>query len=245
MSEKKNGGMAWLIILSVFLGVLLSFQMKQNIDDYDLVSLRSIQIMKNDIINIRKEIEDIKESSEKRKKELVKLESVINDDEADISEFLIDEISELKLIAGMEDVQGPGIWVILNDNQDEEIVGFGIDDDVIHDADIQNILNDLRKAGAEAISINGQRVMSRSEIKCGGPTIRVNSRSSAPPFVIKAIGDPKLLYAAINAPNSHGWAMREVYKLRVETVMKDNVKVPKYYWADQEFKYAKPKKEGE
>lgn len=245
MGEKKNVGMMWLIILSVFLGVLLSFQMKQNIDDYDLVSLRTIQTLKNDINNIYLEIDDIEELTEKRKKELAKLESVINDEEADISELLIDEIKELKLIAGMEDVQGPGIRVILADNEDEDIVGEQINDDIVHDATIQILLNDLRKAGAEAISINGQRVMSGSEIKCGGPTIRVNGRSSAPPFVITAIGDPKLLYAAISAPNTYGWILKEVYKLRVEAIMKDNVKVPKYYWANQGFKYAKPKKEGE
>lgn len=245
MSEKKNMGIVWLVISFVFLGILLSFQMKQNIDDYDLVSLKTIQTMKNDINNLYKEIDDIKELTEKRKIVLTELENVISDEDSDISELLLKEINELKLISGLEDVQGPGIWVIIDDNKDEEIVGTHIDDDIVHDADIQIILNDLRKAGAEAISINGQRVMSRSEIKCGGPIVRVNGRSSAPPFVIFAIGDPKLLYAAINAPNSHGWLMREVYKLRVETIMKDNVKVPKYYWVDQEFKYAKPKKEGE
>ncbi len=245
MDEKKNEGMVWLIILSIFLGMLLSFQMKQNIDDYDLVSLRTIQMMKNDINNIHKEINDIKELTEKRKKELAKLNSIINDEESDISELLIDEINEIRLVSGMEDVEGPGIRVIISDNEDEEIVGSQINDDIVHDADIQIILNDLRKAGAEAISINGQRVMSKSEIKCAGPTIRVNGRSSAPPFVITAIGDPKLLYAAINAPNTHGWLLREVYKLRVEAIMKDNVKVPKYNWVDQDFKYAKPRKEGE
>lgn len=245
MGKKINSGKVWLIILSIFLGMLLSFQMKQNIDDYDLVSLRSIQIMKNDINNIHKEIDDIKVLIEKRKKELETIKNIIADDEADISEFLNNEINEIKLISGIEDVQGPGIRVIIADNEDEEIVGAQINDDIIHDADIQMILNDLRKAGAEAISINGQRVMSRSEIKCGGPTVRVNGRSSAPPFVITAIGDPKLLYAAINAPSTYGWQLREVYKLRVEAIMKDNVYVPKYSWVDQEFKYAKPKKEGE
>lgn len=245
MGKKKSNGMVWLIILSILLGVLLSFQMKQNIDDYDLVSLKSIQTMKNDINNIRKEIDDIKYLTENRKKELTKLESVINDEDSNVSELLMDEINQLKLVSGLDDVQGPGIRIILADNEDEEIIGGQINDDIVHDATVQILLNDLRKAGAEAISINGQRVMSRSEIKCAGPTIRVNGRSSANPFVITAIGDPKLLYAAINAPNTYGWILKEVHKLRVETIMKDNVYVPKYYWADQEFKHVKPKKEGE
>lgn len=244
MGEKKSS-IVWLIFFSVLLGVLLSFQMKQNIDDYDLVSLKSIQIMKNDINNMNKEIEDIKELIIKKEKELEELEELINNEETDISEHLLNGIKEIKLIAGLEDVQGPGVRVLIADNEDEDIVGAEINEDIIHDADIQILLNDLRKAGAEAISINGQRVMSRSEIKCAGPTIRVNGRSSANPFIITAIGDPKLLYAAINAPNTYGWQLREIYKLRVEAIIKDNVYVPRYYWTDQEFKYAKPKKEGE
>lgn len=241
----KNDSTIWLIIFSVLLGVLLSFQMKQNIDDYDLVSLKSIQIMKNDINNMGKEIEDIKELIEKRKQELETLENLINDEDTDISEHLLNGIKELRLISGLDDVQGPGIRVVIADNEDEDIVGIDINADIIHDADIQILINDLRKAGAEAISINGQRVMSKSEIKCAGPTIRVNGRSSANPFVITAIGDPKLLYAAINAPNTYGWQLREVHKLRVDAIIKDNVYVPRYYWLDQEFKYAKPRKEGE
>lgn len=244
MSSNKNG-LFWLVIFSILLGVLLSFQMKQNIDDYDLVSLKNLQTMKNEINNIRKEIDDIKGLTENRKKELANLETVINDEEADISIHLIDEINKLKLTSGLDDAQGPGIMLIIDDNQEEEIVGWGINDDIVHDADIQIILNDLRKAGAEAISINGQRVMSRSEIKCGGSIIRVNGRSSAPPYVIKAIGDPKLLYAAISAPNTYGWVLKEVRMLRFEAMAKDNVSVPKYYWADQDFKYAKQKEEGE
>ncbi|SCG83214.1 hypothetical protein DW1_1644 [Proteiniborus sp. DW1] len=245
MGEKKNTGMAWLVILSILLGFLLSFQMNQNIEDYDLVSLKNLQTMKNEISNIRKEIDDIKGLTEERKRELEKLKSVINDEEADISEHLIEEIDKLRLVSGLEDVQGPGIRIIIDDNKDDEIVGGHINDDIVHDSTIQMIINDLKIAGAEAISINGHRVMSRSEIKCGGPTIRFNGRSSAPPFVITAIGDPKLLYASVSAPNTYGWILKEVNKLRVETIMKDNVSIPKYNWVNEEFKYAKQIEEGE
>lgn len=245
MSNKNNKGMIWLVILSILLGTLMSYQIKQDVDLYDIVSLKSLQNMKNDINNLYKEIEEIKELIETRKAELETLQNVLNDDDADVSELLINEINEMKLIAGLEDVQGPGIRIVISDNDDEEIIGAGIDDDIIHDGDIQILLNDLRRAGAEAISINGQRVLSRSEIKCAGPTIRVNGRSSANPFVITAIGDPKLLSAAINAPGTYGWQLREIYKLGVETVVSDNVYVPRYYWKDADFQFIKPIEEGE
>ena len=53
------------------------------------------------------------------------------------------------------------------------------------------IVNELRAAGAEAISINDQRLIGTSEIRCSGPTITVNGKIFAPPFIIKAIGDTK------------------------------------------------------
>ena len=242
--KRKFDGKISLFILSIVLGTLLSIQMKRDIDDYNLVSLNSIQMMKNEIDNVHKEIDDLNKLIDKKKKELKEFEDAI-DDTGDAVDVLQKEIDEAKLLAGLEDVQGPGIRVIVADNDDREIIGSNINEDIIHDSDIQILLNDLRRAGAEAISINGQRVLSRSEVKCGGPIIRINNRSSANPFVITAIGDPKVLYAAINAPNSHGWILREVFKIKVETVIKDNVYVPKYYWNDPSFKYAKPIKEGE
>lgn len=233
-----------LIVLSILLGVLLSMQMKRNITDYDLVSIDSIEIMKNEINNASKEIENLKHLIREKENELREFEEVI-DDNGSAADVLLKEINNVRMLAGLEDVEGPGIRIILADNEDEELVGSDFNDDIIHDLDVLTILNDLRKAGAEAISINGQRVVSSSEIKCGGPIIRINGRSSANPFVITAIGDPKLLSAAINAPHSHGWILREVYKIRVETIAKDNVYVPRYYWTESNFKYAKPIKEGE
>ncbi len=65
----------------------------------------------------------------------------------------------------------------MEDNLSESAFGQEYDLDLIHDIDVLRIINDLRGAGAEAIDINGQRVLAISEIKCGGPIIRVNGRS--------------------------------------------------------------------
>jgi len=241
--NKINYGKITLLLASAILGFLLVFQMKQNIQDYDQVSLKSIQIMKNDINNKRKDIEDMRQLIEQRKRELTNFEEVIKD-QGDITEILKKEVSEAKLAAGLEDVQGPGIYLVIKDNESTDIVGADINDDIVHDVDMQVIINDLKSAGAEAISINGQRVLSRSEIKCGGPIIRINGQSMANPFVVKAIGDPKVLYAAINAPNTYGYNLKNIYQLGVETEIKDNIYIPRY-WGVPKFNYAKPIKEGE
>ena len=58
-------------------------------------------------------------------------------------------------------------------------------------------VNELNSAGAEAVSINGQRITSRSSIKCAGSIINVNGVRIAAPFTIKAIGDPEVLESAL------------------------------------------------
>jgi uncharacterized protein YlxW (UPF0749 family) len=175
--------------------------MKRKVEDYTLVSINNIQLTKNQINNVNDEIEQMKALIDKKNEGLVKLKNLDKNDE-NIYDLITEELSKTKAAAGYMDMEGPGIVIKMEDNQDSEIVGADINDDVIHSIDILNVLNDLRVAGAEAISINGQRVLQVSEIKCGGPIIKVNGKSVGSPFIIKAIGDPKLLYASINAASS-------------------------------------------
>ncbi len=63
-----------------------------------------------------------------------------------------------------------------------------VNDYIVHDRDIREIVNELFAAGAEAISVNGQRLVASSSIRCVGPVVLVNSTQVAPPFMIKAIG---------------------------------------------------------
>ncbi|AFS78316.1 hypothetical protein DUF881 [Gottschalkia acidurici 9a] len=243
--KKKLKELLALTLLSVILGVLLSFQMRQKIENYSLFSLNSIEIMKNDIENSRDEIENLNRLIDEKKIELEKFKQVIEDEDKNIEDYIKEEMENFKVIGGLEDIEGPGIRIVIADNEEKEIIGQNIQDDIIHDSEIQIILNDLKNAGAEAISINGQRVVSKSEVKCGGPIIRINGKSSANPFVITAIGDPKALYAAINAPQSFGWTLKEVYNKKVEAEIKDKVFIPKYNWKDSSFKYSEPIKEGD
>lgn len=107
------------------------------------------------------------------------------------------DYSVLKQRAGLTTVSGTGVVVTINDSKvpvkDNENPNLYL----IHDEDILRIVNELRAGGAEAIAINDQRLIGVSEVRCAGPTIMVNGKVFAPPFVIKAIGDPKTLSAAL------------------------------------------------
>ncbi len=109
-----------------------------------------------------------------------------------------------QFLAGLTDVKGPGIVVTLNDSKIPLPAGMpaGVlgasPPNIIHDIDINQVVNELKATGAEAISVNDQRLVAVSPIRCAGPTVFVNNTLQTPPYVIKAIGSPKNLATALN-----------------------------------------------
>lgn len=106
------------------------------------------------------------------------------------------ELDKASLLAGITDVKGEGITIKLNDstnnslNVDRELL-------IIHDSDVASIVNELKIAGAEAISVNDNRIVSVSGIRCVGPVIQVNGKPIATPITIKAIGNSQYLESAL------------------------------------------------
>ena len=98
------------------------------------------------------------------------------------------------------------------------------------------MLNELRAAGAEAISLNDQRIVAMSEVRCAGPTVSVNNVRSAPPYVIKAIGAPKTLTSALRL---RGGVVEtfEFWGIQVKIKAADKVHVPALK-APRNFEYA-------
>jgi len=232
-----------IFVIFVFFGVVLGVQLKNKVPSFAPVTLNSIEMTKYEVDNINKEIEELKKILKETENKVQIYENGAKENK-DIIDLLDEELDKTKLIAGFVEVKGPGVIVKMADNMSEEAYGQEYDLDLIHDADVLRIINDLKEAGAEAISINGQRVLSISEIKCGGPIIRINGKSVGTPIYIKAIGDPKLLSAAINAPNTYGYALKNIDQLVIETEVSDEIVIPAFS-GNIEFKYAKPIEEGD
>lgn len=232
-----------LTLFSIILGVFIATQMKSNVEYYAPVTIKSIENLSSEITAIKTEIDDNDRIIKEKEEELDVLDNVARGDE-DIIDILSGDLKYSKSISGHTRLEGPGLSIKMYDNPDSQIVGADVNDDVIHDLDILNILNDLKIAGAEAISINDQRVLSSSEIMCRGPVIRINGKSIATPFVIKAIGDPKLLMASVVAPDTNGDVLKNVYHIGFEPKTEDKITIPEYTGRFS-FKYAKPMGEGD
>ena len=98
--------------------------------------------------------------------------------------------------AGRVDVAGPGVEVQLTDSKlpvDQLPEGFSVDDIVVHQQDVQAVVNALWAGGAEAMMIQDQRVISTSAVRCVGNTLILQGRVYSPPYRIRAIGEPATL----------------------------------------------------
>jgi uncharacterized protein YlxW (UPF0749 family) len=113
------------------------------------------------------------------------------------------KLLEYRMFAGLTQVSGPGIQVTLIDSVRRNAIANDPLSlaSLIHDADIVLVVNELKAAGAEAVAVNGERIIGMSSIRCVGPVVHVNNVPAAPPYIIQAIGDQNALYGGINLPN--------------------------------------------
>lgn len=238
-----NKGKTLILIVSIGLGILISTMIKSNLESYAPVTLSHLKKTEKEIEDSIQESNELDKIIDDKEKELQSLGELAFNDEDIVDKLNMNLISN-KSISGYLALEGPGLTIKMYDNPEEEIVGEDVNDDVIHDVDVLNILNDLRVAGAEAISINGERVVTSSELKCRGPVIGINGVSIGTPFIISAIGDPKLLMASVNAPGTYGDALKNIFAIGFETEEKDDLYIPAYS-GSFDFKYAKPVREDE
>lgn len=158
------------------------------------------------------------------------------------AEVLTKEIQQLKMNAGVVAVSGPGVVVSMDDSKKSTKPGENPNLYLIHDDDLLKVINELWAAGAEAIAINEQRLIASSEIRCAGPTVSVNNSRFSPPYVIRAIGDPKSLEASLKMRGGVIETLK-FWGIQVTVSPEENVLVPAFKGTFR-FDYAKAVQEG-
>ncbi len=109
------------------------------------------------------------------------------------------QMASANMAAGLTAVKGPAVQVTLSDAP-ASVQPVGVDADllVVHQQDIQMVMNVLWSAGAEAMTLQGQRVISTTGVKCVGNSVVIKGVPYSPPYVVTAIGDQARLIAALN-----------------------------------------------
>lgn len=136
-------------------------------------------------------------------------------------------LDELKFLSCTTPLEGEGIIVRIDDSLQKTKSGENENLYVVHDDDILRVINELKAAGAEAVSINGQRLTATSEIRCAGPTLSVNNVRSSAPYEISAIGEKKSLENAIKMRGGVEESLK-VWGIRLDIEISDKIFIPAY-----------------
>ncbi|QHI73051.1 DUF881 domain-containing protein [Aminipila terrae] len=237
---KKYSGLIVLGLLALFIGLVLSIQLRMTAgsDQGGLVPLAKVR-------GYEAELKNVKDEKEIVVQQLMDLEARLNSIEGDKAKEdgfingLVSDLEKYKMSSGVLDVQGPGVLVTIKDPvvTDEYEKDFST---IMYNYELLlSLVNKLKEAGAEGISINEQRIVGTSEVSKAGSNVNINGTPTAPPYYVKAIGNPDTLNDAINIRSGIIDTMKMKYNLIVTTEKKQNIVIPRYTGTIN-FKYAKP-----
>lgn len=218
--EKSMKGRLAITLVSLILGIMLAAQFKnvqkvggnvsrqrtQELTEY----IKKLEFDNESLGNQIKEYEDI----------IKKYENASDD------ETLINELAKSKSQAGLLPMEGPGV-VVNVDNL--HISGWDGGSQIVqnvHYDDLLRLVNELNAAGAEAIAINNERVISTTEIRNAGDYIVINTNRHSVPFEIKAIGNPENLEAALKLLGGVVENLSQILDIKIKTEQK--ISIPKY-----------------
>jgi uncharacterized protein YlxW (UPF0749 family) len=235
----RKGKIAVALICAV-LGLILAMQIKsvREVSEGGFLSTQKAQILAAELRQLRAEKEQLFE-------ELTDLENRLRGyelseaDENLMIRNLKNDLERYQLLAGYLPGTGPGVVVSLGDPP----ASFDQADNasfIVYNYEILlELINTLNAAGAEAISINDQRYVSTTEIHYADNALYVNNTVTAPPYEIRAVGNPETLEAALNMRYGIVWQMRQYYELQVDVRKENEIQMPRYQRVF-EFEYAVP-----
>lgn len=225
---KKNAVWQYTLIgLAVFaLSFIFVAQLNTvNRSDETLQGKREAEL-KDDLTALKMEYEELKEENEKNLK-IVEEYKTSSSNNSTLINSLTEQLNQMSALSGLKDVAGEGIIVTLDDSDMTVSENISTESMLIHDTDLRAIVNELSAAGAEAMSINGQRIIATTAIRCVGPVIQVNGVKVAAPFKIKAIGNAKYLESALNIKGGIVDSF-EIYGIKINISREKSITIPKY-----------------
>lgn len=194
LKKNKNKIIFSLIICAVcIIFTTVLFSQFKTVEETDITGIDSAQEKE-----LREMLSSWKTKYEETENKIIETDAIIDEyrskssSDEESMETLKLEKEDTDMLVGKTDVEGEGVVVTLTDNNEFDITAD----------DLLVLVNELKLAGAEAISINDKRVVSMSEIVDVGGTILINTDRIVSPYVVKAIGDQKYLSSALSLKGS-------------------------------------------
>jgi len=199
--------------------------------------------LRDEVLRWKERYDNVYEELNQSLKELeeVRKQATQNDTKSSAKQ---EEIKNNNMLLGLSEVKGEGLQIMIADNNTgtlkNESEALDLSSQVVHYDDLIEVINALNNAGAEAISINGQRIIQTTAITCEGNVIKINGQKVSSPFTIKAIGSQGLLYGSLTMIGGYLYILDEAGVI-VETTQMDNLTVEKYSGVIN-YKYVKNEK---
>ena len=238
---QNKSGIPIIFALALLIGLIISIQLNTS-DAHDqggLIPVAQVDALEQQLKEVRREKEAILAEYLELEQRLKEIEEKNLSDDAFIQSAM-KELERYRMAAGVLDVKGPGVIITVDDPiPTEENPGDGYSTIMVRYDLLLALVNKLKDAGAEAISINGQRIIAKTEISLAGDNVNINTVPTAPPYTIKAIGNPDTLEGALTIRYGIVENMRNNYGLQVSIAKQEEIEIPRYNGVLR-FLYAKP-----
>ena len=218
------GSVCFILVIAIFIQI----KTVASITNEEGISLNDNSELRDEVLKWRQAYKDAYKQLEGAEERLENARTQASA-ASEIDNSVKDQIKKNSQLLGLTEVKGSGIIIKLDDNREvnaEDVID--ISSYVVHDGDLLHIVNELFNAGADAISINGKRIVQTTAIMCDGNIIRINDEIVGVPIEIKAIGYPERLYYNVAVRQGGYLKLMARDGVVVDIEQAENLTIPKY-----------------
>lgn len=212
-------------IMCLLLTVAICIQIKTvNTNGTTVGGTQEENELRAQVLEMKEKYENSLRKLERAEEELETVRQAVTSNNEEL-ENLEAQIKQANTLLGFTDVRGQGVTITVTDGTITANT-LNPSDLLVHYTDVLSIINELKNAGAEAIEVNGQRIVATTSVMCDGNVIMVNGERISSPFTINAIGLPEQL-ATLTRPG--GFLNRlEEYNIGTTFTKLDSVTISRY-----------------
>ncbi|MDV6376796.1 DUF881 domain-containing protein [Sporosarcina sp. GW1-11] len=205
-TKEKRGKQLLFSLVFLVLGFMLAFSYRtvgsnmQELDEVQTDLFLQEEQYRGDLIAQQERNKELTNELLEKQQKIQEFEKKFSNQEEN-NAILVEKARDLRLLLGVMPATGAGVKVTLEDADYDPSVQ-NPNDYIVHESHVLRVINELKIAGAQGLAINGQRINSNSYIKCTGPVIMIDGRTFPAPFIIEAVGDPKVLAPAMHLKGS-------------------------------------------
>lgn len=228
--KKGKVTMIFTIAIACFALTLVMFMQFKIVNETDITSIETMreEELRAELANWKQKYEETVQQYDATQKKIDEYKTK-KENNVETAVLVHDELEQSNILLGKTDLMGEGIEITIKETQEDEYSR-------VKDSDLITIVNALKYAGAEAISINEERIINMSDIvDIGSSFIKINGQRILAPYVIKAIGNKAYLESSLLG---NGGAAEQIKKMghEVQITQNNNVLIKKYD-GDINYKY--------